>query len=112
MSHQDWTPVTIEAARVKPGHRVVKDQVVYSDQASELRKIENSEAAKPKVLTPASRILMATARAGKKLLQKDIDRLGSFPLNSCNSWESGRICPNSQQIQILHRILGVKLERV
>ena len=113
MNHQDWTPITIESARVKlkPGQTVHVIHDRPSATAAELRKVENAESGKPKMLTAESRSAMAAARLAKKMTQKDVDMRGSFPPNSCNSWEAGRICPTSAQVQSLHRILGAKLER-
>lgn len=115
MSHQDWEPLTIRntAATVAARRTMATVQAggKHNPLADEMRKIEQADGGKPKMLTPKSRTDMAAARAAKKLLQKDVDRLGSFPLNSCNMWEAGRLCPTSQQVQALHRLLGVKLER-
>jgi len=113
MSKQDWTPVTIESAKakIKHGQHVTVIHERCSNKASELRKVETTETAKPKMLTIKSRSDMAAARVAKGLSQKELDMRGSFPSNSCNSWEAGRICPTSVQIQSLHRILGIKLER-
>jgi DNA-binding transcriptional regulator YiaG len=114
MSDQDWISVTIKKKSSSQTHSNTGASIVkksYSNTASELRKVENSDVTKQKILTPKSRADMAAARVAMKLTQKELDMRGSFPPNSCNSWESGRICPSSSQIQILHRILHIKLER-
>ena len=82
-----------------------------SNKAAELRKVADADGGRPKMLTNESRAAMAAARVAFGLTQKELDARGSFPTNSCSSWESGRICPNSIQIQAIQRILGVKLER-
>ena len=84
----------------------------HSQRGSELRKVADADGGKPKMLTVNSRSAMSAARVAFGLTQKELDARGSFPTNSCNSWESGRQCPNSIQIQVIHRILGVKLERM
>ena len=118
MSHQDWNQITIHgrsalAAPVKKptlgDAQIIRTKVPAI--VSELRKLENAETGKPKMLTPQSRTALAAARVAKGLTQKQLDQQGCFPLNSTNQWEAGRICPTSQQIQVLHRILQVKLER-
>lgn len=115
MNHQDWAPLTLKStnAGAKPTsmNRQTKAHASVSSSVSELRKIAESEGGKPKMLTPQSRSALAQARTAKKWLQKDLDAKGSFPLNSCNAWEAGRLCPTSQQIQSLHYLLGVKFER-
>jgi ribosome-binding protein aMBF1 (putative translation factor) len=63
-------------------------------------------------LTTTSRSAIAQARLSKGLTQKQLDQKGQFPQNSCNLWESGKVCPTGPQIHILHRLLGIKLERV
>lgn len=111
MDDQDWTPVTIKtkSAPASKMSCVIHDRP--SNRAAELKKVEAADSGKPKMLTLESRNAMAAARAAKKITQKQLDMQCSFPANSCNSWESGRICPTSTQIQILHRVLGIKLER-
>jgi len=109
MDDQDWTKVTIKSKSVQTSSVNLKN--TPSNRAAELKKVEAIDSGKPKMLTLESRNAMAAARATKKLTQKQLDMQCSFPTNSCNSWESGRICPTSMQIQILHRVLGIKLER-
>ena len=115
MNHQDWAPLTLKstnaAARPATMNRQTKSQPSVSSSVSEMRKIAESEGGKPKMLSPQSRTTLAQARTAKGWLQKDLDAKGSFPLNSCNAWEAGRLCPTSQQIQSLHHLLGIKLER-
>jgi ribosome-binding protein aMBF1 (putative translation factor) len=120
MSHQDWEQITIRNPKAATQGRKVelvtgetrgKTHTITPAIVSELRKVENAVAGKSKMLTPQSRTAMAAARVAKGLTQKQLDQQGAFPLNSTNMWEAGKICPTSQQIQVLHRILQVKLER-
>jgi len=110
MDHQDWATVTLRsstavlAAKKSSGPKV-------SDIVHATRKLEATEQGKLKILTPKSRSEMAQARVAKGMTQKQLDQRGQFPANSCNSWEAGKICPSGPQINILHRILGIKLER-
>lgn len=117
---QDWEVVKIKGSRpsrpttssmVNQGSSAPK--VSVSNKSAELRKVAETDVGKPKMLTNESRAAMAAGRAALKLTQKQLDMRCSFPTNSCNSWESGRAtqCPNSIQIQMLQRVLGVKLER-
>jgi len=111
MEHQNWEPVTlrskatiIAAAKKQSGPNV-------SEAAQAARKIEATEIGKVKMLTGKSRSEMAQARVAKGMAQKQLDQRGQFPANSCNSWEAGKVCPSGPQINILHRLLGIKLER-
>jgi ribosome-binding protein aMBF1 (putative translation factor) len=112
MEHQDWSHVTIRSGSsklqpaVKVGHAVNK----VNEAATHLRKIEGAEVGKLKTLTPESKTALVAGRLAKKLTQKELDMRGSFPANSTNGWESGRVTPSRAQIQILQRILGVKLD--
>lgn len=94
--NQDWTPVVltkqVNTVKTKP-------------------KTVNPEEVKPKTLTSKSRADIAQARVAKGLTQKQLDQMGQFPTNSCNLWESGKVCPSGPQINILHRILKIKLDR-
>ena len=111
---QDWQTVTIKGSRpsVKTtGSSVIHSKPKMTNKSAELRKVADTDIGKPKILTNESRAVMAAGRAALKITQKELDMRCSFPTNSCNAWESGRICPNSTQIQVLQRVLGVKLER-
>jgi ribosome-binding protein aMBF1 (putative translation factor) len=113
MDHQDWNPVTVHsAAAVATAKKTVQNSgPKISEAVHAARKIEVVEIGKLKMLTGKSRSEMAQARVAKGLTQKQLDQRGQFPANSCNSWESGKICPSGPQINILHRLLGIKLER-
>ena len=100
---------TVHVIHESSSHAPVKQH--SSQRGSELRKVSDADGGKPKMLTVDSRSAMSAARVAFGLTQKELDVRASFPTNSCNSWESGRQCPNSIQIQVIHRILGVKLER-
>ncbi len=112
---QDWQTVTIKGSRpsLKNGdsNPVINSRPKLTNKSAELRKVAETDIGKPKMLTNESRSAMAAGRAALKLTQKELDMRCSFPTNSCSAWESGRICPNSTQIQVLQRVLGVKLER-
>jgi len=102
--HQDWEPVVLHKAKpvAKP---------MPSTAGAQLRKLEDSLPAKPQFLTGKSRSEMAQVRVSKGWTQKQLDMNGQFPANSCNGWEAGKLCPTGPQLQKLHRILGIKLER-
>lgn len=107
MNHQDWEPVVIRSSSKttpKTGPKV-------SEAGHIARKAENTEFGKLKMLTHKSRSEMAQARIAKSLTQKQLDQRCQFPANSCNLWEAGKMCPSGPQLNILHRILGIKLER-
>ena len=111
MEHQDWEPVTVRSAAAVS--IVAKKSLgpKLSEAAQAARKLENSDVTKLKMLTGKSRSEMAQARVAKGMTQKQLDQRGQFPANSCNSWEAGKVCPSGPQINILHRLLGIKLER-
>lgn len=109
MDHQNWESVIIRSVGAKKISQQAPTNISNSVHAA--RKIENSEIGKLKTLSSKSRSDMALARVAKGLTQKQLDQRGQFPANSCNLWESGKVCPSGPQINILHRILGIKLER-
>jgi ribosome-binding protein aMBF1 (putative translation factor) len=111
MSMQDWEPITISGKSPVKGSSGGTSKPKFTSSAEELRKVDSAEGGKPKMLTQTSRSAMASARVAKGLTQKQLDQQGCFPANSTNAWESGRLCPTSQQVQILNRILSIKLER-
>lgn len=99
--YQDWEPVVLKA---KPMPKPV-------NSAAAKVKAEDLEIKKPQFLTGKSRSEMAQTRVSKGWTQKQLDMNGQFPANSCNGWEAGKLCPTGPQLQKLHRILGIKLER-
>jgi len=109
MDDQDWTVVTLRSAkRQKVSEGSVPAR--YTTGNSDLRKVAEAETGKPKFLSPKSRADMAASRTAKKLTQKQLDMSCSFPANSVNAFESGRICPSRAHIQSIQRVLGIKLE--
>jgi ribosome-binding protein aMBF1 (putative translation factor) len=111
MDHQDWNPVIVRSVTAISSAAKKNSGATLSEAAQSARKIENSDVGKLKMLTGKSRSEMAQARVAKGMTQKQLDQRGQFPANSCNSWEAGKVCPSGPQINILHRLLGIKLER-
>jgi ribosome-binding protein aMBF1 (putative translation factor) len=116
MSSQDWSSVvlrnpnaTIKTSQTSLAKPAASGRV--SDAVHAARKVENSETMKLKMLSTKSRSELAQARTAKGFTQKQLDQRCQFPVNTTNSWESGKSCPTGPQINILHRILGIKLER-
>jgi len=111
MDHQDWEPVTVRSAAAITSAAKKSSGPTLSEAAQSARKLDAADVGKLKMLTGKSRSEMAQARVAKGLTQKQLDQRGQFPANSCNSWEAGKVCPSGPQINILHRLLGIKLER-
>lgn len=111
MDHQDWDPVIVRSKTAITAAAKKNSGPTLSDAVHATRKLENSDVGKLKMLTGKSRSEMAQARVAKGMTQKQLDQRGQFPANSCNSWEAGKVCPSGPQINILHRLLGIKLER-
>lgn len=105
MQNQDWDPVVLRSSKTK-----TKPLQNISVGVHAIRKVEEA-ITKPLTLTGKSRSEMAQVRVSKGWTQKQLDMNGQFPANSCNAWEAGKICPTGPQLQKLHRILGIKLER-
>lgn len=108
MEYQDWKPVTLRSSNTTA---VAKKIPQLSEAVHAARKVDAAGVGKLKTLTGKSRSEMAQARVAKGMTQKQLDQRGQFPTNSCNSWESGKVCPSGAQINMLHRLLGIKLER-
>jgi len=105
MQHQDWDPVIIRS-------NTRSTKTPQSVGVQTIRRVEESQiSTKPQMLTGKSRSEMAQIRVSKGWTQKQLDMHGQFPANSCNGWEAGKLCPTGPQLQKLHRILGIKLER-
>ena len=104
---QDWEPVILRSSN--PSSKASQTRPALSVGAQAIRNAETP--AKPQTLTGKSRSEMAQVRVTKGWTQKQLDMQGQFPANSCNAWEAGKLCPTGPQLQKLHRLLGIKLER-
>lgn len=112
MQHQDWDPVVIRSSGSTKTRSSGTTKTTVSAGVQAIRRVEESQAiTKPLMLTGKSRSEMAQIRVSKGWTQKQLDMNGQFPANSCNAWEAGKLCPTGPQLQKLHRILGIKLER-
>jgi len=111
MSHtQDWNPVVIHGSQKAAAPKGQKTPN-YTPQAAALRKLENDPDAsmKRKELSVASRQEMTQRRASAGMTQIQLNQRCAFPLNTIRDIESGRLCPNPQQLSILNRVFGSKL---
>ena len=111
MDHQNWELVTLRSTKAVATEAKKHSGPNVSEAVHAARKLDAADVGKIKMLTSKSRSEMAQARVAKGFTQKQLDQRGQFPANSCNSWEAGKVCPTGPQINILHRILGIKLER-
>jgi ribosome-binding protein aMBF1 (putative translation factor) len=111
MDHQDWTTITLRSTKAVATEAKKNLGPNVSEAVHAARKLDAADVGKLKMLTGKSRSEMAQARVAKGFTQKQLDQRGQFPANSCNSWEAGKVCPTGPQINILHRLLGIKLER-
>jgi len=107
---QDWEPVIIRSSAAASSKQS-QGRPALSVAAAAARKAEDTVITKPQTLTGKSRSEMAQVRVSKGWTQKQLDMQGQFPANSCNAWEAGKLCPTGPQLQKLHRLLGIKLER-
>ena len=108
---QDWEPVIIRSSKAAATLGAKQGRPTLSVAAQAARKAEDTVITKPQTLTGKSRSEMAQVRVAKGWTQKQLDMNGQFPANSCNGWEAGKLCPTGPQLQKLHRLLGIKLER-
>uniref|UniRef100_A0A6C0AP70 HTH cro/C1-type domain-containing protein n=1 Tax=viral metagenome TaxID=1070528 RepID=A0A6C0AP70_9ZZZZ len=107
---QDWEPVILRSS-TKTTTKLGQTRPALSVAAQTARKAEDVSVTKPLTLTGKSRAEMAQVRVSKGWTQKQLDMQGQFPANSCNAWEAGKLCPTGPQLQKIHRLLGIKMER-
>ena len=109
MQGQDWEPVILRRCKAakptKPANPANPTNYRIPAETS-----TEPSLTLPK-LTGKSRSEMAQVRVSKGWTQKQLDMHGQFPANSCNAWEAGKLCPTGPQLQKLHRLLGIKLEK-
>lgn len=113
MDCQDWTPVILSGAKRRapaaaggagaPRH--------VSPAVAAARKLDESDLPIPtKSISGASRHAIVTARVAKEWTQAQLNTQCSFPANTIRDIESGKLCPNPTQLQILNRVLKLSLK--
>ena len=117
MDHQDWTPTVLRNGKVMQARKAAEQAVKpkMTAEAIRLAKLANDEEGtvkRAKVLSTESRQTMMRLRAEQKWTQRDLDMRCSFPANTINGIESGKIAPSSGQLNTINRVLktGLKLE--
>lgn len=117
MDNQDWTPTILRNGKVMQARKAAEQAAKpkMSAEAIRLAKLANNEdgvVKRAKTLSIESRQSMMRLRAEQKWSQKDLDMRCSFPANTINGIESGKIAPSSGQLNTLNRVLktGLKLE--
>lgn len=112
MDHQDWNPVTIRSsARIAEKQKAATLQPKRSGEAQRLAKVEATEFAKPKMLSPESRQELVQKRLAEKLTQQQLDQRCSFPPHTIRDLEANKRAPSTKELQVLNRVLktGLKL---
>ncbi len=114
-SEQDWIPVTIRSSRPKVAETVSKAITGSGQQrndAAHARRLAESEYEKPKRLAPESRVALVQGRIALKKNQTEMNAACNFPPNTIREIEAGRLCPSTQQLNTLNRILKTGLRLV
>ncbi len=105
---QDWSKVVIHG---KPVTTNAQAPLKVSPQMSQMRKLAEAETAgKPKRLSPESKQEIILKRLNNKWTQDQLNQECRFPVNTIREIEAGRLCPSSQQLNTLNRILKTGLK--
>jgi len=114
---QDWTPVVLKKTRKvadAAAHRSGSTKIVERAAGTEAqrlasleKKIENNETIIRKHIDSTSLKSLIQTRIEKKLTQINADNLCGFPRNTFREIESARLVPNSKQISLIQKSLGV-----
>lgn len=123
-SHQDWEPVTIKkitktaktsTTSTSSSHpHVSKAQSILAndfDPAHSLPKIQTSTRELSQAIQIARMAKKSTTDPEKVMTQSELDNLCRFPKNTIRDYENGTAPIVGPQIDIMNRILGVKLPR-
>jgi len=126
MDDQDWTVVTLKRTKRTVGggshpHTYNGSQIgpkvisarhsgTSQAQSAALNKIEETEIAKPKMLTAESRQMIIQKRVALGKNQVQLNQDCRFPVNTIREIEAGRLCPTVQQLNMLNRVLSASLK--
>ena len=115
MDCQDWNPTVLRNGKVMQARKAAEQasRPKMSAEAIRLAKLANDEEGtvkRAKVLSTESRQTMMRLRAEQKWSQKDLDMRCSFPANTINGIESGKIAPSSGQLNTINRVLKTVLK--
>ncbi len=111
MDCQDWETVKIQSKKqAAPQIETRPAATTGSQEAARLRKLEQSEYVKPKMLSAESRTVLVQMRVGMKKNQTELNQLCCFPVNTIKEIEAGRLCPTTSQLNTLNRVLKTSLK--
>ena len=124
MDDQDWTVVTVKRTPSKSGGGSAPHRDLLMSKASgsknprtfnapgsaTMRIIEETEIGKLKTLSPESRNEIVQKRVALGQNQVQLNQTCRFPVNTIREIESGRLCPNQQQLGTLNRVLKSSLK--
>jgi len=124
MDDQDWTVVTVKRSGSKSGGGSLpyrgsdmtkasgsKNPHTFNAPGSaDMRLVEQTEIGKLKRLSPESRKEIVQKRVALGQNQVQLNQMCRFPVNTIREIESGRMCPNPQQLGTLNRILKSSLK--
>lgn len=119
MCDQDWEPVVIRKKGAGTAFTASRQSTVstgkspqISQAAAVLRKVANSESVKPRQLSTDARKELTQRRVAMGKTQVQLNADCNFGLNVIRDVESGKYCPQPQQLSILNRVLrsNVKYE--
>lgn len=78
--------------------------------AAHAAKLDREEMVKPKELDPDCRKAMIAARVERKLTQVQLNTACSFPTNTINQIENGKMQPTPLQMASISRVLGITMK--
>ena len=120
MEGQDWTPVVLRnrkavasasASTKASGEGPIQERKgAAKNMGASFHKLESTETAGTlKRLSNESKQTIIAKRAAASWNQARLNQECNFPVNTIRDIESGKICPNVQQLNTLNRILKVGL---
>lgn len=113
MEGQDWTPVVLGGRRTT---KQIQERNKTSTEGQRLasleKRIDNNESIVKKHTDPESIRALIKVRIDKKLTQDAADKLCGFPRHTFREIEAGRLIPNTKQLGVIQRFLGIAIRTI
>lgn len=118
--HQDWKPVVLRRTltkqeKIQQGEGVVEKRVMAGKNNAtknvNARKIEDDENYRPPTVTFDLKMQIQQARSKKNWTQAELAQKCNLPVNVIQNYERGTGVVDTNHLNKLNNVLGVKLAR-
>ena len=115
MSHQDWTPVVFGSKKKSKDEKDAEKPTSSSSSLSNVgvyKAASDDDVKKTKYVSKTTSQAIMSARAEKKMTQKELAQRCNMDVSIINEIERGACVYNATHVNKIQSVLGVKIPRV